>query len=83
MLLQKLADESALDLLVVVSGHVHQRSFRSDAPLLLDILCEVYGPLDPRALLEAEAPRPKDPVLEAQKAAARKQVGEHKLKQQA
>jgi hypothetical protein len=41
-LLLALHEESALELVLLVASHADERPFRDDAPLLLDLLAEVY-----------------------------------------
>jgi hypothetical protein len=41
-LLLALYEESALELVLLVASHADERPFRADAPLLLDLLAEVY-----------------------------------------
>jgi hypothetical protein len=41
-LIQLLFDESALELALLVAGHVEARRFRDDAPLLMDLLAVIY-----------------------------------------
>lgn len=40
--MQLLFDESALELALLVAGHVEDRRFKDDAPLLMDLLAVVY-----------------------------------------
>lgn len=35
-------DENVMELVMLVAAHVDERIFRVDAPLLLDLLAEVY-----------------------------------------
>ncbi len=35
-------EESVMDLVLLVAAHADERAFRPDAPLLLDLLSEVY-----------------------------------------
>ncbi|GBF93528.1 hypothetical protein Rsub_06248 [Raphidocelis subcapitata] len=52
-LLRLLLDESALELVALVAGHASERPFKSDAPLLLDVLHEVFRGLSPADVASA------------------------------
>lgn len=53
-LIRQMMDEGALDLAMLVAGHVQERVFRPDAPVLLDIFTEMFATLRPDQLLDAE-----------------------------
>ncbi|KAI8471860.1 MAG: timeless protein-domain-containing protein [Monoraphidium minutum] len=60
-LLLLLAEESALELVALAAGHASERPFKSDAPLLLDTLYEVFKGVDAAEVAAAREPTPAGP----------------------